>query len=191
MPGIRDNLDGRKFGHLTPFVLAPPFRTSGGQLLTRWYALCDCGRERIVRAADLKAGKVKCCAIDGCQYYQGKKSRPYSERLTGSPENVCARRVSITYRRNAMKRGIVYSLLDSEVKSIIFSKCHYCDSPPRNITTQTRLCYGGIDRVDNKLGYVTGNVVPCCRQCNTMKLDMTVQELAEKVRILYLKLCTP
>ena len=32
--------------------------------------------------------------------------------------------------------------------------------------------YNGIDRVDNALGYTTGNVVPCCKQCNHAKSDM-------------------
>jgi hypothetical protein len=26
----------------------------------------------------------------------------------------------------------------------------------------------GIDRVDNSIGYVTSNIVPCCQICNMM-----------------------
>jgi hypothetical protein len=29
-----------------------------------------------------------------------------------------------------------------------------------------------IDRVDNSLGYVIGNCVPCCKLCNSMKSNL-------------------
>jgi hypothetical protein len=32
--------------------------------------------------------------------------------------------------------------------------------------------YGGIDRKDNTIGYVVGNVVPCCIVCNRAKMDL-------------------
>lgn len=31
----------------------------------------------------------------------------------------------------------------------------------------------GIDRVDNSLGYVADNCVPCCEACNRAKLQMS------------------
>lgn len=36
--------------------------------------------------------------------------------------------------------------------------------------------YVGIDRVDSSLGYVKGNMVPCCSVCNYMKLDHSVED---------------
>ena len=46
--------------------------------------------------------------------------------------------------------------------------CHYCGGE----VTQ-RL---GLDRVDNDKGYIPGNVVQCCTTCNSMKLDLSVDE---------------
>jgi len=34
----------------------------------------------------------------------------------------------------------------------------------------------GIDRVDNKIGYVEGNCVPCCKTCNWMKSDLNIKQ---------------
>jgi hypothetical protein len=34
----------------------------------------------------------------------------------------------------------------------------------------------GIDRIDSKLGYVEGNVVSCCKICNSAKGDLTLAE---------------
>lgn len=36
--------------------------------------------------------------------------------------------------------------------------------------------YQGIDRVDSDKGYVTGNVLPCCRICNCAKGTLTKTE---------------
>jgi len=32
------------------------------------------------------------------------------------------------------------------------------------------------------LGYVEGNVVPCCKDCNRAKWDLTVTEFADSIR---------
>lgn len=34
----------------------------------------------------------------------------------------------------------------------------------------------GIDRVDSAQGYVLTNVVPCCKQCNRAKSDLSREE---------------
>lgn len=42
------------------------------------------------------------------------------------------------------------------------NKCYYC---PNKLPEAG----GGLDRLDHRLGYQLGNVVPCCRCCNTRK----------------------
>ena len=41
--------------------------------------------------------------------------------------------------------------------------------------------YNGIDRVDSKIGYVEGNIVPCCEKCNFMKSNLEVDVFLEHV----------
>lgn len=67
-------------------------------------------------------------------------------------------------KKASKSRGIPFSLTREQIKRLIESPCRYCgDSRPEKI---------GLDRVENRVGYVITNVVPCCVRCNTMKRDM-------------------
>jgi hypothetical protein len=48
-------------------------------------------------------------------------------------------------------------------------ECHYCLGPLNRTG-------GGLDRVDNNLGHLCYNVVPCCRKCNSIKEDDILYE---------------
>lgn len=66
---------------------------------------------------------------------------------------------------------------------LVLSKsiCYLCGARPKNRFTRQDhksyagglFIYQGIDRVDNKLGYVNGNVMPCCWLCNAIKRDLS------------------
>jgi len=45
--------------------------------------------------------------------------------------------------------------------------------------------YNGIDRLDNDLGYVPGNVVSACGRCNKAKLTMPVGDVLAWVKAVY------
>ena len=45
--------------------------------------------------------------------------------------------------------------------------------------------YNGLDRVNNGLGYVEGNVVPCCETCNTAKQNLDLPAFFEWVQRVY------
>ena len=74
------------------------------------------------------------------------------------------------YRANAKKRGLSFDLGEAEIKHIFESDCFYCGRPPSTTVTRkghwSEFTYNGIDRIDNNLGYVVGNVLPCCMECN-------------------------
>jgi hypothetical protein len=46
--------------------------------------------------------------------------------------------------------------------------------------------YSGIDRLDNNIGYVSGNCVPCCSVCNYAKRDMTVDQFKNWIKRIYI-----
>ncbi len=73
-------------------------------------------------------------------------------------------------RKTASRRGITFSItLEEYIGLTVDDCCFWCsESLPK-----TRL---GLDRLDSKKGYVTGNCVPCCRRCNFMKGTLTVDE---------------
>lgn len=78
-----------------------------------------------------------------------------------------------TYKYNANTRGLVFPITLEEFSRLRDKPCFYCgDSGVPN----------GLDRVDNSLGYLIENVVPCCSQCNVMKLDYDLESFLEKCR---------
>ena len=68
------------------------------------------------------------------------------------------------------------------------ANCYYCELKPinrRNITNKLgsqeakgngTFIYNGLDRIDNAIPHNYDNVVPCCKYCNTAKLQMSLQE---------------
>lgn len=80
-----------------------------------------------------------------------------------------------TYLRHAKARGLVWALTDDQIDGLFAGDCHWCGDPPSNRRYRKRsfgeFIYNGIDRVNNSIGYVAGNVVSCCFTCNSMKRD--------------------
>lgn len=91
------------------------------------------------------------------------------------------------YKYDAIKRGKLFDLSLEIFATIIECDCHYCGKAPGQIYCQRgqykvdTLVYNGIDRKDNDLGYVAGNVVPCCKACNQLKKDRPVEYLSAKL----------
>jgi len=73
----------------------------------------------------------------------------------------------------AKRRGYDFVLTLDEFKSFASQPCFYCgqhDEP------------NGIDRWDNKIGYVLSNCRPCCITCNKMKLTMGGAAFVEHIQ---------
>jgi hypothetical protein len=83
-----------------------------------------------------------------------------------------------TYKNRCKKLGRELSITLEEFSAISRLPCHYCGwvNPKGN----------GMDRVDSSKGYSKDNVVPCCRPCNTMKMDASKDDFLAKVRAIYL-----
>lgn len=67
------------------------------------------------------------------------------------------------YKRRAKKQGVSFDLTKEDFEDLTKGVCEYCNRTP---TT-----WFGIDRVIPSLGYVHGNVVSCCYDCNLDKLE--------------------
>ncbi len=66
-----------------------------------------------------------------------------------------------SYQDNAKTKGNDFQVTKEQMFLLFEKACHYCGC--------TGTQGGGVDRVDNKKGYTTDNVVPCCTTCNYMK----------------------
>ena len=67
-------------------------------------------------------------------------------------------------RFSAKRKGKEWVLSPKEYFDLIRMSCEYCEGPLNE--------YGiALDRIDPTLGYVLGNVAPCCTVCNRAKQD--------------------
>lgn len=84
----------------------------------------------------------------------------------------------LDYQSRARERGHEFSIDRETFQQLVTSACSYCGRAPahRNLKGRTPAEVNGVDRVDNTLGYVPGNVVTACKTCNHMKKDMTEAE---------------
>lgn len=75
------------------------------------------------------------------------------------------------YLRNSEKFIIEFRLSFDEFMQFWHKPCYYCGDEILTI---------GLDRVNNNDHYTVSNVVPCCRECNWMKSDMTQEDFYKK-----------
>lgn len=69
------------------------------------------------------------------------------------------------YERKARERNLTFRLTLEEFKQIVQQQCHYCGLYAGQEVM-------GIDRVDNRIGYLKSNCVAACQECNFAKRAM-------------------
>ena len=146
---LHADYSGRVFGRLTSTGLLG--RLSTGERALECSCICKSGA-RFFSLSRLLDGQTKSC---GClkREYETKKPGTFLRSM------VCRYKVSASVRKLDWK-------LDTErAIQLLGSPCIYSGDAPSH----------GIDRVDNTKGYIEGNVVPCCKQCNRAKLNMTLE----------------
>lgn len=67
-----------------------------------------------------------------------------------------------SYKHYDKKKGLGFDLtLDWFLENIYNKPCFYCEEVGKS----------GCDRIDNSIGHIMSNVVPCCDMCNTTRMD--------------------
>ena len=159
-----EDISGRKHGKLT--IIGRDEKSN------LWIAKCDCGSPLIKRPySSLKTGKHKSCGSHNCRF------------LRRDPVEVCVNAYFHNLKKSAKNRDYILEVDKSVVAEYIFNNCFYCDSPPiltsygksRNIKNNT------IDRIDNNIGYVVGNLRTLCEICNDFKNDLSEFDFFEKI----------
>lgn len=143
---------------------------------------CDCGNELITRYSSLKNGNTKSC---GC--FAKKVSSDRLKKPSGVRSFNCT---YYKYEYRAKGRGLIFDISRDRFRELTSSNCHYCGHAPSSLIDKKKMkngiyLYNGLDRVDNTKGYIEGNVVTCCEQCNRMKLDYTLDEFEEQIIKIY------
>jgi hypothetical protein len=123
---------------------------------------------------------------------QGVKPRTVAEenKRKAKPSGEAAK--TYTYHRykiRAKRNGIEFALSRDEFFDLINKDCHYCGAGPSNLCQSKAYngsyAYNGLDRRDNRDGYVKDNVVPCCMQCNRAKNTLSIEEFFVWIRKIY------
>ena len=174
------DLTGNKYGRLT--VIERAGKRKSGQIL--WRCRCSCGNETLVDGSGLKLGKTRSC---GCL------RREFYDSIRLKKGEAAFKELFKNHRRRALKRGCEWKLTRDDFRELTSQCCFYCGVEPKQDIDANRpyrrryghYFYNGLDRVDNSRGYIRGNVVACCGQCNRAKTDMSVEEFRQWVTSVY------
>jgi hypothetical protein len=141
---------------------------------------CPAANEAVCTYGDLRSGKSPSC---GCKSRERNIETVWKELLD-----------------KLSRRGWDFHLTLPQLKSVTQLPCAYCGREPSNMyrvrykidgtyqrgaVPNMEIRYSGLDRVDSSKGYILGNVVPCCGECNGMKSDRSLEDffvLIEKIR---------
>lgn len=158
------DLKGQRFGKL--IVIRLSHMDKEGQSV--WRCKCECGKFTNVRSNSLRRGNTQSC---GCKRYEIIPSNklPYGEAAQN--------RLYTDYKKSAKYRKILFKLSKLEFFELTTGRCYYCGTHPSNVikspSNNGDYVYSGIDRLDNKIGYIIKNCVPCCKICNRAKREIT------------------
>jgi hypothetical protein len=91
------------------------------------------------------------------------------------------------YKNSALRNGVPFLITEDKFSEIIKKDCLYCGQEPSQTIIMGRkqdnvLIYNGVDRRNDKLGYVEGNVSPCCWTCNQAKKNYGVDEFKKMIK---------
>ncbi len=161
---------GNRYGRLTVLEYA-----GRGNRRALWKCVCDCGTDATVEGKHLHP-RLGITASCGCLQKELRNAFGKPLKEGEASFNYLLRNIE----NGAKSRGYVFNLTKEHVRGLVTKPCHYCGNPPSQIANNGGGCgtftYSGIDRTDNTLGYVEGNVVPCCKTCNFAKRTMRVEE---------------
>jgi len=144
---------------------------------------CFCGKEFETQMSNIKNGHTKSC---GCY-----KSKLISEknRITKKIHGMANHRLYGTWKmmihRCINQKNISYKNYGGRGITV----CDRWKNFNNFIEDMFPTFQEGLtlDRKNNDLGYSVDNCVACCKQCNVMKLDYTVDDFLNKVKVLYEK----
>lgn len=108
--------------------------------------------------------------VDRCKHISGVEDHAEAWPPSGPGATICS------YKYWAKRKNLAFEISEDDFEGIRFDACRYCRRKPLE---NERF---GVDRLDNSLGYVEGNCVTACSECNYMKSSYIESE--------FLKICS-
>ena len=173
------DLTGKRFGKLTVIKLIGIDDKSRNR---KWECLCDCGGTKNTITASLNRGRARSC---GCL------SREFNAKQKLPNFTAIANETLYRYKNNAKTRNYSWEISDEKAFELFSQDCYWCGDPPkskgRDRNDRGNSFVNGIDRVDNTVGYTDENVVPCCKICNKIKMDLSIDDFLGNIEKIYKK----
>lgn len=155
--------------------------TSGNILIE---VRCDCGVTKPLRASHF--GRTKSCGCFRREMHNNAIVRYHEPGEAGLAALIA------NLRASAKSRGYEFTLEKSTIEHLTKQNCYYCGAAPSSVCRPSgnrnearkqfsAYTYNGLDRMNNDLGYVPGNVVACCDYCNTAKNDQSYDEFIARL----------
>jgi len=123
----------------------------------------DCGNE--VHSIATSCKRCRAC-MNKKQRESNAKYREKRKNIPKSPKQRYSQ-----YQKGAVSRNHAFELTEEQFMTFWDKPCHYCKQPINGI---------GIDRLDNSIGYLIDNCVPCCTVCNMMKFKQSYKHFIAK-----------
>lgn len=108
--------------------------------------------------------------LDGLYPYCKKCKNNYSK-------SSAARYSALKTQANKHKREVGINL-EQHICLLKDNTCYYCHKPLQESGS-------GLDRIDSSKGYTINNVRPCCKICNSAKLEMSEEEFYSHIEAIY------
>lgn len=180
------NLIGKRYGKLLVIKCILTYdqdKNSRGVFLCQ----CDCGRTVEAKGKMLgwkEGGRRSCgCLTSICKRVD--EDRTYRESYRG-------------HTKHADEKGFKPLSYDVWGKLVV-QDCYYCGEKDIKISREllnkrfatesdienSKKFINGVDRVDNNIGYEIENCVPCCAQCNRMKLNYPKEYFYKRIETIY------
>lgn len=82
----------------------------------------------------------------------------------------------LRYIERAKEKNSSFELSYEHFVEVIKMPCVYCGFSDGIV---------GLDRIDSHIGYLLENIVPCCKTCNFMKLDHSLESWLNSMREIF------
>lgn len=185
------DLTGQKFWKLTVIKMS---EERGNRNQIKWICKCECGNIHIVTGESLRAGKSKSC---GCLKHKDSYNKIQDREFA-----LWKQLYNSTIKRRNKNKGFEENIISlQDFIKLSQEVCFYCGEYPQSIlkdvnkvyrnklVSNTQIKFNGIDRIDSQKGYIKGNVVNCCKKCNTAKNTMTTEEFKQWIKKVYMYYC--
>jgi len=174
---------GDVFGRLTVISVSAERRPRyiGGASYPILKCLCACGRATDVLSCSI-GRRVQSC---GCLKQEMLARGRAALGKLKLPKGVAAKNSLFSYyRANAARRHQEFTISRAAFDKMTSQACAYCGRPPGTVHRKngSEHVYNGLDRVENSIGYIPSNTVPCCGTCNKLKGQFGLEQFISAAR---------